>query len=217
MNAIVGKNCHIEPNVILCYDNLSKLREGYKIQPTVIGDNVTIRSGSIIYAGCLIEDNAHIGHNTVLREFTHVGSHSSIGSNVVCEGYTIIGHHTTIHAQTHLTALMSIGNYVFIGPNVTTMNDKRIRYCRCRIKNSQDCGAVIGDGVAIGGGACILPQVIIQMGCIIGSGAVVTKDCQKFRVYIGSPAKAVRLIKDDEVVDYLNPIYLGFKEEMNLG
>jgi acetyltransferase-like isoleucine patch superfamily enzyme len=210
---IVGKNCKIERGVILGYDKLSKLRAGFKVTPTIIGDNVRIRSGSVIYAGCIIGDNCHIGHNVVLREFTRLGHDTSLGSGVVCEGYTFIGDYTTIHSQTHLTAKMSIGDYVFIGPNVITMNDKRIRYYRSNIKDSEDQGAIIADGVAIGGGAIILPQVRIDMGCIIGAGTLVTKDCDRFRLYIGSPANKTRIVNKDEVVDYLQEFYKEFIKE----
>ena len=207
---IIGKGCKIEDNVIIGYANLTKLREGYKIEPVVIGDNVTIRSGSIIYSGCVLNNNAHIGHNSVLREFTRLGNNSSIGSNVVCEGYTYIGNYSTIHAQTHLTAKLSIGDYVFIGPNVTTMNDKRIRYYRPEIVDSEDQGAIISDGVAIGGGAIILPQVKIDMGCLIGAGALINKDCKRFGVYIGQPAKRFRHVQREEVVEYLKEFYRVF-------
>lgn len=204
---IIGDNCIIEDNVIIGYNNLTKLREGYKENPTIIKDNVRIRSGSIIYMGCIISLNCHIGHNVVLREFTKIGNNSSLGTGVVCEGYTTIGHHTTIHAQTHLTAKMSIGSYVFVGPKVSTMNDRKIRYYRSNIKNSEDCGPVIGDGVAVGGGAIILPKVIIQIGAVVAAGSVVTKDVEKFTVVMGNPAKYYSLVCKEEIVDYLIPYY----------
>jgi|SRR3972149_8117792 len=203
-----GGNNNVEDHVHIGYNILSKLREGYEPNsPVKIGRDVHIRAGTVIYAGCEIGNNVHIGHNVVLREFTKIGDNSSIGSGVVCEGYTRIGHHTTIHAQTHLTAKMNIGNYVFIGPKVTTMNDKRIRYYRPDIKDSEDCGATICDGVAIGGGAVILPHIFIQFGVIIGAGSVVTKDCKAFHVYIGVPAKEVRFVQKEEVVTYLREMY----------
>jgi acetyltransferase-like isoleucine patch superfamily enzyme len=205
----IGKNCKIEKGVILGYDKLSKLREGYedKDMTTIIGDNVRIRSGTVIYAGCIIGNDSHIGHNVIIREFTTVGINSSLGSGVVCEGYTRIGDHTTVHAQTHLTARMSIGDYCFIGPNVTTMNDRKIRYHRPKIKDSEDQGAIIDDGVAIGGGAIILPKITIGMGCIIAAGSIVTKKCAPFGVYMGSPAIRFRHITLEETVDYLVPLY----------
>jgi len=205
----IGPNCNIEGNVILGYDKLSKLRKGYEKRDstTIICDGVRIRSGSVIYAGCIVEANSHIGHNVVMREFSTLGVESSLGSGVVCEGYTHIGDHTTVHAQTHLTARMSIGSYCFIGPNVTTMNDRKIRYFLPNIKDSQDMGPIIGDGVAIGGGAIILPQVQIHMGCLIAAGSIVTKQCTRFGVYMGSPAVRVRNVKPEEVVDYLKSFY----------
>ncbi|GAJ12114.1 unnamed protein product, partial [marine sediment metagenome] len=170
----MGKNCIIESDVNIGYNELTKLRKGYNEGAKVwLGDNVHIRTGSIIYSGCKIGNNVHIGHDTILREFTTIGDHSSIGSLVMCEGYTTIGHHTVIHSQCNLTAKMRIGNYVFFGPNVMTSNDRKVRYCRPDVKDSEDCGPIVADGVVIGTGAIILPQVVIKMGAIIGAGAVV--------------------------------------------
>lgn len=206
---VLGRNCKIEKGVIIGYDKLSKLRKGFeeKDKTTIIGDNVRIRAGTVIYTGCIIGDDSHIGHNVVIREFSTLGRNSSLGSGVVCEGYTHVGDYTTVHAQTHLTARMSIGNYVFIGPNCTTMNDRKIRYFRPNIEDSEDEGAVILDGVAIGGGAIIMPQIRIDMGCYIAAGSIVTKDCKRFGVYMGSPAIRVRHVEKEEVVDYLQPFY----------
>lgn len=202
-----GKNCKIEEEVIIGYDNLSKLREGYKKStPLILGNEVHIRAGSIIYSGCKIGNNVHIAHNTILREFTKIGDHSSIGSSVVCEGYTEIGHHTIVHAQTHLTAKMKIGNYVFIGPNVTTANDRRVRWNRPQIKD-EDQGPIIEDGVIIGAGAALLPKIRIGKGSIVAMGAVVTKDVPPFSVVMGIPAKFARLVKEDEVIESLKKEY----------
>lgn len=209
----IGENCIIESDVIIGYGELTKLRKGYETisQMVIIGDNVHIRRGTIIYAGCKIGNNVHIGHNTVIREFTTIGNNSSIGSLVMCEGYTRIGSYTTIHSQCHLTARMLIGDYVFIGPNVTTANDKRVRYYRPEIKDSPDCGPIIGCGVVIGANATILPEVIIALGCIIGAGAVITKNCSVYGLYLGVPAKRARDVKDEEVIEYLKFDYVLWK------
>lgn len=196
---IIGKDCKIEDNVTLGYANLSKLREGYKIEPVIIGNNVTIRKGSIIYSGCKLGDESHIGHNVVLREFTKIGNNSSIGSGVVCEGYTNIGHHTTVHAQTHLTALMNIGNYVFIGPKVTTANDRFPMYYRPLVKGYL-LGPIICDEVIIGSGAIILPQTTIGKGAVVGAGSVVTKNVEEYTMVFGNPAKFYRKLQTNEMV-----------------
>jgi len=204
---IQGKNCRIEKGVILGYGSLTKLREGYQpTSPVVLGDNVHIRPHSIIYNGCKIGSHVHIGHNSILREFTEIGDHSSIGSLVMCEGYTKIGHHSIVHSQTHLTAKMEIGNYVFIGPKVTTANDRRIRYFRPSITDP-DQGPIIEDGAVIGAGAAILPKVRIGKGAFVAMGAVVTKDIPSFKLVIGIPAKVIRHVNRDEVVEPLQGDY----------
>ena len=199
---ILGKNVSIEKGAIIGYARLSKLREGYSLKPVVIGDGTLIRTGSIIYAGCVIGKHCHIGHNTVVREFTEMGDYSSLGSNVVVEGYTKIGHHSVVHAQSHITAKMTIGNYVFIGPNVTTANDRKLRYHRPLI-TEEDEGPTVEDGVVIGSGAHILPRVHIGAGAFVAMGSVVTKDVNPWMLVMGVPAKEVRQIEENQVVEEL--------------
>lgn len=199
---IIGKNVTIEKGAIIGYARLSKLREGYSSKPVTIGDGTLIRTGAIIYAGCIIGKHCHIGHNTVVREFTEMGDYSSLGSNVVVEGYTKIGHHSVVHAQSHITAKMTIGNYVFIGPNVTTANDRKLRYHRPQI-TEEDEGPTVEDGVVIGSGAHILPRVHIDTGAFVAMGALVTKDVNPWMLVMGVPAKEVRKIEEDQVVEEL--------------
>lgn len=200
---VIGDNCIIEDNVIIGYDNLTRLREGYKKSPTIIGDNVHIRSGSVIYSGCILNERTHIGHNVLLREFTKIGDNTSIGSGCVCEGYTEIGHDVRIQAQCHLTSRMKIGNYVFMGALVSTMNDKKMRYARPEIEDSPDIGPVIGDGCAIGSSCIILPRVEVGFGSIIGAGTLVTKHLEPLGVYIGHPARYIRPVEYEEIPEFL--------------
>jgi maltose O-acetyltransferase len=50
----------------------------------------------------------------------------------------------------------------------------------------------IGPQCWVGMGACVLPGVTIGEGCVIGAGAVVTKDLEAFTVAVGNPAKVIR-------------------------
>ena len=49
----------------------------------------------------------------------------------------------------------------------------------------------IGEGVFIGAGAIILGGVRIENNCIVGAGAVVTKDVPQFSIVAGVPAKII--------------------------
>lgn len=55
----------------------------------------------------------------------------------------------------------------------------------------QSAPVSIGDHCWISGGTTILPGVTIGRGCVIASGAVVTKDCSENGIYAGIPAKRI--------------------------
>ena len=196
----VGKGTTIEENFILGYNNLTKLRPGYEFKETEIGEGVLIRPGCIVYSGCRIGNYSTLNQNVILREFTEIGNFSSIGSLSMCEGYTKIGDHVTVHSQCHLTARMVIEDFVFIGPGVTTANDKSIRYHRPK-STGEDIGPYLERGCAIGAGAVLLPGIKIGRGSIIGAGAVVTKDIPEYTVAYGCPAQLVRKVRDDETIE----------------
>jgi acetyltransferase-like isoleucine patch superfamily enzyme/SAM-dependent methyltransferase len=85
--------------------------------------------------------------------------------------------------------LVQIGNHCFLGANSALLTDCPIRGPR-PIK--------IGDYVWIGFNALILPGVEIGSACVIGAGAVVTKDIPERSVVAGNPARVLRQLTDEE-------------------
>ena len=57
---------------------------------------------------------------------------------------------------------------------------------------------VIGDNVWLGGGCIINPGVHIGDNAVIGAGAVVTKDIPAWSIAVGSPAKVIRTITEED-------------------
>ena len=90
-------------------------------------------------------------------------------------------------------APVTIGDYCFIGPNVSI-------YTACHStdpveRNSRKEWAdpvTIGDNVWIGGSVTILPGVTIGDNTTIGAGSVVTKDIPANVVAAGNPCKVIR-------------------------
>jgi UDP-2-acetamido-3-amino-2,3-dideoxy-glucuronate N-acetyltransferase len=60
-------------------------------------------------------------------------------------------------------------------------------------------GPTIRRGARVGGGAIILPGIEIGEEAFVGAGAVVTKDVPPRKLVVGSPAKVLRDVADDEL------------------
>ena len=75
----------------------------------------------------------------------------------------------------------------FIGPRVTFLNDKYAPTHGAWRTEERD--TVVEEGVSIGGGAVILPGVVLGKGCRIGAGAVVTRDVPPGMTVVGNPAR----------------------------
>lgn len=150
----------------------------------IIGDNCTIRSGTVIYRGTTIGNDCQTGHNVVIREANTLGDKVVIGSYTELAPHNQIDHHTTIHSQCFLEET-KIRSNVFVAPGVKFLDDKFP--IDPNPKNYK--GAIVGRDSAIGGGSTILPGVIIGSRVLIGGGSVVTKNIPDGEIWFGNPAK----------------------------
>lgn len=114
-------------------------------------------------------------------------------------GYnTFIGDHFySNHNLTVLdTARITIGDHVFIGPNVGLYAPAHPLDIEMRNAGLESAAAItIGNNVWIGGSVCVLPGVHIGDGAVIGAGSVVTHDIPPNVVAVGNPCRPVRSIR----------------------
>lgn len=91
---------------------------------------------------------------------------------------------------------ITIGNNVFIGPNVTFTNDLVPRSKRkwSRLKT------IIEDGVTIGANSTIIGGHRLGQYSFIGAGSVVTKDVPAHTVWVGNPARMRGYITSDGIL-----------------
>lgn len=198
-NVTICDNVIIEDDVIIG-DNCSiGYYEKDNDDITIIKKGSRLRSGSIIYHGCIIGENSAIGHNTILRDKTIIGNNTIIGALVMCEGDSVIGNNVLINAQCHITRFCNIGDYTFFGPGIMSTNDRSINYKR--IGHGSDLkGFTTEKYVRIAGGVNLMPGVVLKEGCVIGLGSIVTKDVEAYILVTGSPARFVRKLDDNESV-----------------
>lgn len=87
-----------------------------------------------------------------------------------------------------------IGDRVLIAPQCVIVSGEHVHDARLRTleQPTQLKPVVIGDDVWMGAGAIILGGVTVGAGCIIGAGAVVTRDTEANGIYAGIPARKLR-------------------------
>ncbi len=127
-----------------------------------------------VYAGAVICEDVTFGERCVVGSNVFIGRGSQFGDDV------------RIQHGAFIPAYSCIGNRVFIGPNVTMCDDKRPKVNNPSYRHEPP---ILQDDCAIGGGATLLPGVIIAAGALVGAGAVVTHSVGPGRTVIGCPAK----------------------------
>lgn len=205
-NCVILKNDPIIEKSVILQDFVTIGKDGSQkaIRKTRIGEGSRILTGAIVYNGCNIGKRCLIADHASIRENCIIGDYSVVGRNVCIENNTIIGSHVLIETQAHITGNMIIEDYVFIGPNVTTMNDKimghPLQFRPKLAKKIRLIGPTIKKGARIGSAACILPGVVIGEEAVVGAGAVVTKNVPPRAIVIQNPAKIVKKVSEDELL-----------------
>lgn len=187
-NVIVGEGTLIEPPSIIGKPPRGAKHGDLELK---IGSNGQIRPFTTIYAGSEIGDYFQTGQGVSIREDNLIGNNVSIGTNSVLEFGNRIGDYSRIHSSCFLE-MVTIGKYVFVGPNVVFTDDPHPMGC----PHYKECkgGAVVEDYVRIGANSTILPGIKIGRNSLIGAGSVVTKDIPPDSVAAGNPAKVIKRI-----------------------
>jgi UDP-2-acetamido-3-amino-2,3-dideoxy-glucuronate N-acetyltransferase len=148
-----------------------------------------------INRSAVIGADTKIWHHAHIREGVVIGKGCVIGQNVYIDIGVIIGDYCRIQNNCSIYRTTKIGSFVFIGPNVVFTNDKLPRAFNREGKPVTEkdwlVGTItVGDGVSIGAGSVILPNVLVGEYAIIGAGSVITKNVEPFSLMYGNPAKS---------------------------
>ncbi len=143
--------------------------------------------------------NVFLGNKVIISDFVNlygcqIDSFSKIGAFVEIQSGVKIGKKCKISSHSFLCEGVKIEDEVFIGHNVTFINDKYPKTTTSdgKLKGKTDwkmIKTIVKKGASIGSGATILCGVVIGKKALVGAGAVVTKDVPNYSVVVGNPAE----------------------------
>jgi acetyltransferase-like isoleucine patch superfamily enzyme len=189
-HAVVGKQPTLSPRS-------TAKREA--LPPAELGEGTVVSTGAVVFAGTSIGARAIIGDQACVRERVTIGDDVVIGRGSLVENDTTIGALTKIQADAYITAYSTLEDNVFIAPCVVTTNDNYMG--RTERRHELIAGPTIRRGARVGGGAVLCPGIEIGEEAFVGAGAVVTKNVQARMVVVGNPARAIREVAADELLD----------------
>ncbi len=144
-------------------------------------------------------NNVRVGENVKIYDFVNaygceIGSGSKVGTFVEIQKGVKIGKNCKISSHSFICEGVVIEDNVFIGHNVTFINDRHPRATNPDGSMQSDADwkletTTIGKGASIGSSVTILCGVNIGENALIGAGSVVTKDVPAGATAYGNPAK----------------------------
>ncbi len=140
-----------------------------------------------------VDDGAQVGAGTRIWHFSHVMSGAKIGRNCVLGqnvnvgGRAEIGDGVKIQNNVSVYDRVIVEDEVFLGPSCVLTNvvnprafvERKSEYLETRIKR----------GATVGANATIVCGVTLGEYCLVGAGAVVTRDVPAYALVYGTPAK----------------------------
>ena len=149
-----------------------------------------------------IAPDVQLGVDVKIYDFVNlygckIGDYSKIGTFVEIQKGAVIGNNCKVSSHTFICEGVTIEDGVFVGHNVTFIND---RYPRStseggELQTEDDWVCVptlIKQGASIGSSATLLCGVTVGENAIVGAGSVVTKDVPSNSVVAGNPARVMK-------------------------
>ena len=169
------------------------------LPPTELGAGTVVSTGAIVFAGTRVGARVVLGDQSCVRERVTIGDDVVVGRGSLVENDTTIGAMTKIQADAYITAYSTLEENVFMAPCVVTSNDNFMG--RTEQRHELIEGPTIRRGARVGAGAVLCPAVEIGEEAFVGAGAVVTKDVPPRTLVVGNPARPLRQVPDEELLE----------------
>lgn len=149
--------------------------------------------GVLIHVSSYVDDGAVIGRGTKIWHFCHIlagtviGENCSIGQNAMIGPKVRVGNGCKIQNNVSLYEGVELADDVFCGPSCVFTN---VINPRANVSRKAEFKSTpVGQGATIGANATIVCGHSLGAYCLIGAGAVVTKDVPDYALMVGTPAR----------------------------
>jgi acetyltransferase-like isoleucine patch superfamily enzyme len=163
-----------------------------------IGEGVLLGGHVVIHAGVEIADGARIGDHAQLRDRARIGPGTTIGSYSCVDPDVAVGARVSVQTRCYITAGTVLEDDVFVGPGVTLTNDNTMNR---HGPEKEFEGPVLRRACRVGGGSTICPGVEIGEEAFVAAGAVVAADVPPRAVVVGVPARQLREVPDEDLLE----------------
>ena len=138
------------------------------VQSTKIGTGTTIWQFSVVLSGAKIGKNCNINALTLI------------------ENDVVLGDNVTVKSGVQIWDGLRVEDNVFIGPNVTFVNDFMPR---SKQRPAKFLKTTLKQGASLGANSTIIVGLTVGKYAMIGAGSVVTKNVLDYALVYGNPAK----------------------------
>lgn len=150
-------------------------------------------------------NNVTVGKDVKIFNFVNaygcfIGDGSKVGAFVEIQKGVTIGKNCKISSHSFLCEGVHIADNVFLGHNVTFINDKFPRATNedGSLQTEADWVCVptkIEEGASIGSSSTILCGITIGKRAVVGAGSIVTKDVPERAIVAGNPARIIKYVE----------------------
>jgi UDP-2-acetamido-3-amino-2,3-dideoxy-glucuronate N-acetyltransferase len=151
-------------------------------------DNETV----FIHESAVVDEGAAVGQGTKIWHFSHImsgariGENCRIGQNCFVGSRAVLGDGVKLQNNVSVYDLVTLEDNVFVGPSAVFTNDTNPR--AAYPKGGKWIPTLVKRGVTIGANSTILCGITLGSHCLVGAGAVVTKDVPDYAIVVGNPA-----------------------------